>query len=226
MGRIFEVRKHAMFARWNRMAKQFARIGKDITISVRNGGADPASNPTLRRVIESVARLHAMPWSRVLEAGTEQDGEPAPPWCPLPERLTLLARPAAAAYAADGNAVGQRFLAGWDAFERRASAPARALIDRLGTERVSEAIGQLPEEYGVVCTLYFMEDFAYHEIADVLEVPVGTVRSRLHRGRNSRTSSAKSRRASVTASVWMPLATRTASRPRRSPVQSFHRGAS
>jgi RNA polymerase sigma-70 factor (ECF subfamily) len=61
--------------------------------------------------------------------------------------------------------------------------PARALIDRLGTERVSEAIGQLPEEYGVVCTLYFMEDFAYHEIAEVLEVPVGTVRSRLHRGR-------------------------------------------
>src|SRR4029453_18762644 len=61
--------------------------------------------------------------------------------------------------------------------------PARALIDRLGTERVSEAIGQLPEEYGVVCTLYFMEDFAYHEIAGVLEVPVGTVRSRLHRGR-------------------------------------------
>jgi RNA polymerase sigma-70 factor (ECF subfamily) len=61
--------------------------------------------------------------------------------------------------------------------------PARTLIDRLGTERVAEAIAQLPEEYGVVCTLYFMEDFAYHEIADVLEVPVGTVRSRLHRGR-------------------------------------------
>jgi RNA polymerase sigma-70 factor, ECF subfamily len=61
--------------------------------------------------------------------------------------------------------------------------PARTLIDRLGTERVAEAIGQLPEEYGVVCTLYFMEDFAYHEIADVLDVPVGTVRSRLHRGR-------------------------------------------
>ena len=61
--------------------------------------------------------------------------------------------------------------------------PARALIDRLGAERVAEAIGQLPEEYGVVCTLCFVEDFAYHEIADVLDVPVGTVRSRLHRGR-------------------------------------------
>jgi len=61
--------------------------------------------------------------------------------------------------------------------------PARALIDRLGAERVAEAIGQLPEEYGVVCTLCFIEDFAYHEVAEVLEVPVGTVRSRLHRGR-------------------------------------------
>src|SRR5688572_16267682 len=61
--------------------------------------------------------------------------------------------------------------------------PARTLIDRLGSERVIDAIGQLPEEYGVVCTLYFMEDFAYNEIADVLEVPIGTVRSRLHRGR-------------------------------------------
>ena len=55
--------------------------------------------------------------------------------------------------------------------------PARALIDRLGTERVSEAIGQLPEEYGVVCTLYFMEEFAYHEIADVLGCSPGTVKS-------------------------------------------------
>jgi RNA polymerase sigma-70 factor (ECF subfamily) len=61
--------------------------------------------------------------------------------------------------------------------------PASLLLDRLGTERVVEAISQLPTEYGVVCTLYFMEDFAYHEIAEVLDVPVGTVRSRLHRGR-------------------------------------------
>jgi RNA polymerase sigma-70 factor (ECF subfamily) len=61
--------------------------------------------------------------------------------------------------------------------------PAATLVNRMGTERISQAIAQLPEEYGVVCTLYFMEDFAYHEIAQVLEVPVGTVRSRLHRGR-------------------------------------------
>ena len=64
MGRIFEVRKHAMFARWNRMAKQFARIGKDIAIAVRSGGTDPHANSTLRRVIQN-ARAVNMPMDRV-----------------------------------------------------------------------------------------------------------------------------------------------------------------
>jgi RNA polymerase sigma-70 factor (ECF subfamily) len=61
--------------------------------------------------------------------------------------------------------------------------PAREMLDRLGAEGVAEAIRKLPEEYGVVCTLCFMQDFSYHEIAEVLDIPVGTVRSRLHRGR-------------------------------------------
>jgi len=64
MGRIFEVRKHAMFARWNRMAKQFARIAKDITIAVKSGGTDPHSNPALRRVIAN-ARSVNMPKDKV-----------------------------------------------------------------------------------------------------------------------------------------------------------------
>jgi len=64
MGRIFEVRKHTMFARWNRMAKQFARIAKDITIAVKSGGTDPHSNPALRRVIAN-ARSVNMPKDKV-----------------------------------------------------------------------------------------------------------------------------------------------------------------
>src|SRR6476659_4379752 len=76
MGRIFEVRKHAMFARWNRMAKQFARIGKDITISVRNGGTDPASNPTLRRVIQN-ARAVNMPKDKIEAAIKRASGKDA-----------------------------------------------------------------------------------------------------------------------------------------------------
>lgn len=61
--------------------------------------------------------------------------------------------------------------------------PAATLLDKLGTERIVEAIDLLPEEYRVVCTLYFLEDLSYEDTARVLECPVGTVRSRLHRGR-------------------------------------------
>jgi YebC/PmpR family DNA-binding regulatory protein len=64
MGRIFEVRKHTMFARWDRMAKQFSRIGKEINVAVKAGGADPASNPALRRAIQN-ARAVNMPKDKV-----------------------------------------------------------------------------------------------------------------------------------------------------------------
>jgi len=76
MGRIFEVRKHAMFARWNRMAKQFARIGKDITIAVKAGGTDPNSNPALRRVIQN-ARSVNMPKDKVEAAIRRASGKEA-----------------------------------------------------------------------------------------------------------------------------------------------------
>ena len=76
MGRIFEVRKHTMFARWNRMAKQFARIAKDITMAVKSGGADPGSNPTLRRVIQN-ARAVNMPKDRVEAAIKRASGRDA-----------------------------------------------------------------------------------------------------------------------------------------------------
>jgi RNA polymerase sigma-70 factor (ECF subfamily) len=61
--------------------------------------------------------------------------------------------------------------------------PASAIMEKLDTEQVSAALEQLPVEYRVVATLYFIEDFSYQQIAEVLECPVGTVRSRLHRGR-------------------------------------------
>jgi YebC/PmpR family DNA-binding regulatory protein len=76
MGRIFEVRKHTMFARWNRMAKQFARIAKDITMAVKSGGPDPNSNPTLRRTIQN-ARAVNMPKDRVEAAIKRASGRDA-----------------------------------------------------------------------------------------------------------------------------------------------------
>ena len=76
MGRIFEVRKHAMFARWNRMAKQFTRVAKDITIAVRAGGPDPASNSTLRRVLQN-ARAVNMPKDKTDAAIRRASGKEA-----------------------------------------------------------------------------------------------------------------------------------------------------
>lgn len=64
MGRIFEVRKATMFARWDRMAKQFTRIGKEIVIAVKASGPDPATNPALRRCYQN-ARSVGMPKDRV-----------------------------------------------------------------------------------------------------------------------------------------------------------------
>jgi RNA polymerase sigma-70 factor (ECF subfamily) len=61
--------------------------------------------------------------------------------------------------------------------------PAAATIGRMAQDDVARALAALPEEFRVVCTLYFMDDLAYQEIADILVLPVGTVRSRLHRGR-------------------------------------------
>jgi RNA polymerase sigma-70 factor (ECF subfamily) len=61
--------------------------------------------------------------------------------------------------------------------------PAAALMDRFDSEQVGVALDALPTEYRTVATLYFIEDFSYQQIADIVGCPVGTVRSRLHRGR-------------------------------------------
>jgi YebC/PmpR family DNA-binding regulatory protein len=64
MGRIFEVRKSTMFARWDRMAKQFSRIGKEIAIAVKAGGPESDTNPALRRCMQNAKAVN-MPKDRV-----------------------------------------------------------------------------------------------------------------------------------------------------------------
>lgn len=63
------------------------------------------------------------------------------------------------------------------------SDPAQALTRQLTADQIAAALDALPEDYRVAAVLYFMDDLSYQEIADILEIPVGTVRSRLHRGR-------------------------------------------
>ena len=64
MGRIFEVRKSTMFARWDKMAKQFTRLGKEIDMAVKHGGPDPNNNSSLRRCIINAKAVN-MPKDRV-----------------------------------------------------------------------------------------------------------------------------------------------------------------
>jgi RNA polymerase sigma-70 factor (ECF subfamily) len=52
-----------------------------------------------------------------------------------------------------------------------------------GGEEIVRALGQLPESFRAAVVLRDVEEFAYDEIAGILEVPIGTVMSRIHRGR-------------------------------------------
>jgi RNA polymerase sigma-70 factor (ECF subfamily) len=61
--------------------------------------------------------------------------------------------------------------------------PAQALLRDLDVTEVRRAIEDLPDEFRTVAALYFAEDLSYRQIAEVVGCPVGTVRSRLHRGR-------------------------------------------
>ena len=76
MGRIFETRKATMFKRWDKMAKAFTRIGKDIAIAVKSGGPSPENNPTLRRVLQN-ARAANMPKDRIENAIKKASGQGA-----------------------------------------------------------------------------------------------------------------------------------------------------
>jgi hypothetical protein len=99
----------------------------------------PVEVPALDRVLAALAALHGAPW---------QDAAPAAfPWTDLRRRILLLTRPAAAAYEAEDNPVGERFRLGWDAFDRHAPPPARRLIDDLTAdpEPLLRALDRLPK---------------------------------------------------------------------------------
>ena len=102
-------------------------------------GHEPAIRTSLlASVLMAVARLHVI--------GRRAPGTSSVPWCPVPDRIGLLSRPAAERYQAEGNPVGDRFLAGWDAFDRHAPGPARALVAGLAADpdRLVAALGRLP----------------------------------------------------------------------------------
>ena len=67
MGRAFEFRKERKLKRWGHMAKVFTKIGKEITIAVKQGGPDVGGNPRLRALIAE-ARNESMPKENIERA--------------------------------------------------------------------------------------------------------------------------------------------------------------
>ena len=73
MGRAFEYRKASKMARWDKMAKTFSKIGKDISLAVKAAGPDPDTNPGLRRCIQN-AKGANMPKENVERAIKKASG--------------------------------------------------------------------------------------------------------------------------------------------------------
>lgn len=67
MGRAFEFRKARKMKRWGMMAKTFTRIGKDIVMAVKSGGADPTTNSRLRAIMQNAKAVN-MPKDNVERA--------------------------------------------------------------------------------------------------------------------------------------------------------------
>jgi len=61
--------------------------------------------------------------------------------------------------------------------------PEQLLFNQLLDDDVKKAIEELPEDFRIVVVLSFLEGFSYQEIADIVGIQLGTVKSRLHRGR-------------------------------------------
>src|SRR3954464_13595555 len=77
-----------------------------------------------------------------------------------------------------------RRLGGLEAAEAGRSA-AHMLLEHMTDFEVKEAIESLPEQFRVAVLLADVEGFSYKEIAEILDIPIGTVMSRLQRGRKA-----------------------------------------
>jgi RNA polymerase sigma-70 factor, ECF subfamily len=78
----------------------------------------------------------------------------------------------------------------WYLYDRLGESAAEAsaetsVLERIPDEDVQKALEALPEQFRMAVWLADVEGFSYKEIADILDVPIGTVMSRLHRGRKS-----------------------------------------
>lgn len=70
-----------------------------------------------------------------------------------------------------------------DAQQSSHASPEQIVVQQVQAEAIRDAIDKLPDEYRETVVLADVNEFSYQEIAEILEIPIGTVRSRLSRGR-------------------------------------------
>jgi RNA polymerase sigma-70 factor, ECF subfamily len=73
----------------------------------------------------------------------------------------------------------------YDEVARSGGSAEREVLESLTADEVKQALAELPETFRLAVYLADVEGFAYKEIAEIMDTPVGTVMSRLHRGRKS-----------------------------------------
>lgn len=61
--------------------------------------------------------------------------------------------------------------------------PLETVLANVDNQLILNALDSLPEDFRIACSLYFVSEMPYEDISEALDVPIGTVRSRLHRGR-------------------------------------------
>jgi hypothetical protein len=117
---------------------EFGILMPDLTSVLFDWDA-PITVSELNRVISGLAALHGYAWTASVRP---DDGS----WCPLRERITLICRASLERAGPARDAVGDRILPGWDAFDRRAPATARELINSLGEDPgpLLDALARLP----------------------------------------------------------------------------------
>jgi len=79
--------------------------------------------------------------------------------------------------------IDDNFLYGQLAVGSKESNPEKDLFNKIFDDDVKKAIETLPDDFRLVVVLSFLEDFSYQEIAEITDLQLGTVKSRLHRGR-------------------------------------------
>ncbi|MCS6883353.1 MAG: sigma-70 family RNA polymerase sigma factor [Oscillochloridaceae bacterium] len=95
--------------------------------------------------------------------------------------------------------------------------PAEALDTRELRDQVRQALGQLEEHYRLVLTLYYFEDLKYTDIAEILDIPLNTVKSHIRRG--------KERLAAILETQEHPPSARAATQARRGDRRDHFPGA-